>query len=67
MISMQERDLVQRYLCLDITLQVDGSSNILLEYQSVTERIGNVKLLIEHESTADYVYRFMINNEKSVK
>jgi len=64
---MKERDLVERYLCLDIVLEVDSNSDMLMEYQSVTERMRKLKLQIEHEYTTKYEYGFMIRNEKHEK
>ncbi|WLV25855.1 hypothetical protein QR721_06540 [Aciduricibacillus chroicocephali] len=67
MITIKERELAQRYLCLDIALQVDSTPDMLLEYQSVTERMRKLKLLIEHESTVGIAYGFLIKSEDHEK
>lgn len=67
MITIKEREIAQRYLCLDIALQVDSTTDMLMEFQSVTEQMRKLKLLIEHESTSDYVYGFIIKSGERQK
>lgn len=67
MITMKERDLAERHLCLDLALQVDSNADMLSAYQSVTERMRKLQLLIEHESSAEDVYGFMIRKSDEEK
>jgi len=69
MITPTEKEITQKYLCLDIALQIQDNTEMLIEFQSITEMMHDMNLEIIHESTVEDIYRFLIrkkNEEKEV-